>query len=548
MEFNTSQLWSLMGAIALLQTFIPPQLRRLFDTQFESWCGKLSRAFNRHTYIEVHEDVQGSFKCNLFYRDVELYLSSLERMHESDYVRVHRCAEKSRLTFTLPPEETIEDSFMGAQLWWTHHCQQKQESNQQQMFWDFRGRRESNKECRSFSLKMLRADKVRILAAYFDRISEVAKEIERKNTQRKLHTNDGCDWEQVDFKHPSTFDSLALSPDLKDHIKADLHAFAHGEAFYHSVGRAWKRGYLLYGPPGTGKSSLIAAIANYLNYDIYDLELTGVTDNSELKSLLIRTTRKSIIVIEDIDCSLDLSDRSKKAETTKSTKDGNANTEISVVEQKNSKVTLSGLLNFTDGLWSCCGEERIFIFTTNHKERLDPALLRSGRMDFHILLSYCTFPAFKVLAANYLGVHEHYLYSDVEKAMQDSKVTPAEVVELLLSNKESVQVALERVMAALDEASKSRKDESPQVGFLTSDLKSSDMVPSKLDLGSSNGDVKSPASKFTNGDVKPIKGSANGDVKPMKAEMRSNSGDVKSGSKSKGARKVKLLLMRLSAN
>ncbi|KAI5057818.1 hypothetical protein GOP47_0027833 [Adiantum capillus-veneris] len=540
MEFNVSQIWSLMGAIALLQTFIPFQLRRLFDTQFESWCGKLSRAFNRYTFIEVHEDVQGSFKTNLVYREVELYLSSLERMHESDYVRVHRCADKSRLIFTLPPEETIEDSFMGAELWWTHHCQQKQESNQQQTFWDYRGRRESNKESRSFSLKMLRADKVRILAAYFEHISGVAKEIERRNTQRKLHTNDGCDWEQVDFKHPSTFDSVALSPELKEHIKADLQAFAHGEAFYHRVGRAWKRGYLLYGPPGTGKSSLIAAIANFLNYDIYDLELTGVTDNSELKSLLIRTSRKSIIVIEDIDCSLDLSDRIKKVEPTNSSKEG-ANSEASIVEQKNSKVTLSGLLNFTDGLWSCCGEERIFIFTTNHKERLDPALLRSGRMDLHIFLSYCTFSAFKVLAANYLGVHEHDLYPNVEKAMQDSRVTPAEVVELLLSNKESVQVALERVMAALSEASKSREDQ-----LSSSDLdKVRDMAPLKLE-SSSNGDVKpSLASECINGDTKPV---ANGksDVKMVKGELGSSNGDEKLASKSKRTRKMKLLLMRLS--
>ncbi|MCO5570754.1 hypothetical protein L7F22_024482 [Adiantum nelumboides] len=490
MEFNASQLWSLMGTLTLLHTFVPAQLRSLFHSQLGSWCGKLSRVFNSYTFVEVHEDVQGSFKTNLFYRDVELYLSSLERMHESDYVRVYRCADKSRLTYTLPHEETIEDSFMGAQLFWTHHCQQKQESNQQQMFWDYRGRRESNKESRSFSLKMLRTDKVRVLAAYFDHMSGVAKEIERQNTQRKLHTNDGCNWEQVDFKHPSTFDSIALSSYLKEHIKADLQAFSQGEAFYHSVGRAWKRGYLLYGPPGTGKSSLIAAIANFLNYDIFDLELTGVTDNSELKSLLIRTTCKSIIVIEDIDCSLDLSDRNKKVETTNNAKDG-ASANASIVEQKNSKVTLSGLLNFTDGLWSCCGEERIFIFTTNHKERLDPALLRSGRMDLHIFLSYCTFSAFKVLAANYLGVHQHDLYPTMEKAMQDSRVTPAEVVELLLSNKESVQVALERVMAALDEASKSRKDHAAQVGFLdSSDLdKVGDLVQLKLQ-SSINGDVK----------------------------------------------------------
>ena len=35
-------------------------------------------------------------------------------------------------------------------------------------------------------------------------------------------------------------------------------------------------GYLLCGPPGTGKISLIAAIANLLEFDIYDFELHTV--------------------------------------------------------------------------------------------------------------------------------------------------------------------------------------------------------------------------------------------------------------------------------
>jgi chaperone BCS1 len=60
-------------------------------------------------------------------------------------------------------------------------------------------------------------------------------------------------------------------------------------------------------------------------------------------------------------------------------------------------VTLSGLLNFVDGLWSTSGEERIIVFTTNYRERLDPALLRPGRMDMHIHMGYCTAESFRIL-------------------------------------------------------------------------------------------------------------------------------------------------------
>lgn len=62
----------------------------------------------------------------------------------------------------------------------------------------------------------------------------------------------------------------------------------------------------MHGPPGTGKSTMVAPMANFLDYDVYDLELTTVKDNTELRRLLIETLGKSIIVIEDIDCSLDL--------------------------------------------------------------------------------------------------------------------------------------------------------------------------------------------------------------------------------------------------
>ena len=50
-------------------------------------------------------------------------------------------------------------------------------------------------------------------------------------------------------------------------------------------------------------------------------------------------------------------------------------------------MTLSGILNTMDGLWSSNGDEQIIVFTTNHKERLDPALLRPGQMDMHTHLS-----------------------------------------------------------------------------------------------------------------------------------------------------------------
>ncbi|MFS7963603.1 putative ATPase, AAA-type, core, P-loop containing nucleoside triphosphate hydrolase [Helianthus anomalus] len=78
------------------------------------------------------------------------------------------------------------------------------------------------------------------------------------------------------------------------------------------------------------------------------------------------------------------------------------------------KVTLSGFLNFIDGLWSSCGDEGIIVFTTNRKEKLDPALLRTGRMDVHINMSYCTPCGFRLLASNCHGITQNERFEEIE--------------------------------------------------------------------------------------------------------------------------------------
>lgn len=51
------------------------------------------------------------------------------------------------------------------------------------------------------------------------------------------------------------------------------------------------------------------------------------------------------------------------------------------------RVTFSGLLNCLDGVAST--EARIVFMTTNYIERLDPALIRPGRVDFKAFVGHC---------------------------------------------------------------------------------------------------------------------------------------------------------------
>ncbi|KAG6470940.1 AAA-ATPase At5g57480-like [Zingiber officinale] len=446
-EFWTA-LASLMGVFAFFQSIVHavlPLELRLAAVKIFHW---VFRCFSTYCYFDI-TDTDG-VNTNELYDAVQLYLSRSASFSASR-LSLSRGLNSSTFTFGLSNNDRLVDTFRGATATWVHAVTQRQS----QTF----SLHPLPEDKRSFSLRIKKKDRPLILPAYLDHIMETATELRRRSKDRLLHTNSRggsmdrwFPWESVPFKHPSTFETLAMDPSRKELIMADLKYFAEGKAFYEKTGRAWKRGYLLYGPPGTGKSSMIAAMANYLGYDIYDLELTEVRTNSELRKLLMKTTSKSIIVIEDIDCSLNLTNRSSKkaSPSTDSSSDLSSVVGSEDVGAGAKTITLSGLLNFTDGLWSCCGSERIFVFTTNHIEKLDPALVRSGRMDMHIHMSHCSFPALQILMKNYLGFDDGELdgktensdlLRQLEEVIDEAELTPADVSEVLIKNRRREKAA-----------------------------------------------------------------------------------------------------------
>ncbi|KAK3164045.1 hypothetical protein QOZ80_1AG0011850 [Eleusine coracana subsp. coracana] len=306
--------------------------------------------------------------------------------------------------------QDVSDEFRGATLFWSSVPAEDADLEQQQ----HHGQGPQGRRRRCQRLTFHQRHRHLVVDEYLPHVRRRGREILFTNRRRRLYTNnrinsyssmDDDAWRYVDLDHPTTFDTLAMDPAKKKEIMDDLDAFRNNRDFYRRTGKPWKRGYLLHGPPGTGKSTMIAAMANHLNYDIYDVELTIVGSNNDLRKLLIQITGKSIIVIEDIDCSLDLTGDRRRAK-------------------------LSGLLNFIDGLWSACGGERIVVFTTNHVGTLDPALIRRGRMDMHIEMSYCGFQAFKTL-----GIESHRMFAAVEEQLREVNITPADVAECLMTAK-----------------------------------------------------------------------------------------------------------------
>ncbi|KAI3979072.1 hypothetical protein MKX01_016247 [Papaver californicum] len=423
---------SLMFMRTALRDIIPPELYKAARSIFFYFFSNLQTKI-----VTVHiKEFVGRYDNDIF-KSIQRYLSS-KCFTSSQYLTLSKMKNSKNHTYTMIPNQSIVDIFEGIKFTWSFRTEDSDESGG--------SKGQSNNY---FELRFEEKYKEFVNSSYLVRIAEEAKLIKSKNKGKKLYTNQTGDrWTMISqFSHPSTFDTIALDPVLKQDIQDDLKKFVSRKEFYTRVGKAWKRGYLLYGPPGTGKTSLIAAIANYLGFDIYDLELTSVRNNQDLRELLISTSSKSIIVVEDIDCSLDLENResnNKQGAGGDSESDTDKNTKNGV-----SNVSLSGLLNFVDGLWSPCAGERLIIFTTNHKEKLDPALLRAGRMDKHILLSYCNIESLKVLTRNYLRIQEHELMNEVEDLLRDIQITTADVAECLMSFDENPDMGMRNLVAEM---------------------------------------------------------------------------------------------------
>ncbi|XP_008799441.1 AAA-ATPase At3g50940-like [Phoenix dactylifera] len=437
-----SLLATLVFLRSALRDFLPPELYFFLQFLFRRLVAAV-----HPTAIIIIDEYDGS-SPNELYEAAQSYLGS-RCLATAPVVRLSKPRQAPHPIASLPSSHTAVDFFQGVPLRWTSRAVERPSAASNPFLLYGHHRSSSAAEHRSLELSFHRRHRNAVHSIYIPHILDEAARLRLKARERRLYTNRAAPgedlyrlWSSVPFAHPSTFDTLAIEPALKDDLRSDLLRFADRRDHYARVGRTWKRGYLLHGPPGTGKTSLVAAIANLLEFDVYDLELTAVPSNSHLRRLLVSTTPKSVVVVEDIDCSLDLSDRKKK----KKTKPGHEHEPEpdlqaaaagghphDVTAYGGGTVSLSGVLNFVDGLWSSCVGERLMIFTTNHPERLDPALIRPGRMDRSIHLSYCRPSAFRVLARNYLDVAEgHQLMPEVDALLQEVKITPADVAEVFM--------------------------------------------------------------------------------------------------------------------
>ncbi|XP_047366609.1 mitochondrial chaperone BCS1 [Vespa velutina] len=211
---------------------------------------------------------------------------------------------------------------------------------------------------------------------YFN-ILEEARQMALKEHEGKtiMYVAMGSEWRQ--FGHPKKkrpIKSVILDAGISERILYDCKDFINTPSWYSDRGIPYRRGYLLYGPPGCGKSSFITALAGELERGICVLNLSerGLTDD-RLNHLLAVAPQQTIILLEDIDAAFISREESK---------------EVKAAFDGLNRVTFSGLLNCLDGVAST--EARILFMTTNYLERLDPALVRPGRVDVKEYIGWCS--------------------------------------------------------------------------------------------------------------------------------------------------------------
>jgi len=273
-------------------------------------------------------------------------------------------------------------------------------------------------------------------------------------------------WNEFCFDTSRSFQNLFFPN--KDMILNKINFFSENKKWYYDKGIPYTLGIGLYGPPGTGKTSFIKALAKKLDLHIIILSFKIIKTRKQLNEFYFEQTYnsdnmknsitfdKKLIVFEDVDCIGDIVlDRSKK-ETNNSNNDKHISNElnitnnllnqiidnqnkelgekkeiITVMKNNNSEdpITLDDILNLWDGIRETPG--RVLVISSNHYNKLDPALIRPGRIDLDICLDYVNHDT---ISQMYQHLFEKPINTLKLNSIKEKCLTPADIVNTFISS------------------------------------------------------------------------------------------------------------------
>jgi hypothetical protein len=224
----------------------------------------------------------------------------------------------------------------------------------------------------------------------------------------RIYISNGMRWDKLNLIQKRSLESVFI--DKKDAIVRDLERFMNSQETYKEKGIKYKRNYLLYGPPGTGKTSFITAISSMYNLDIFMVNFGGNVSDSAFIKLISKLPERSLLVLEDIDC---------------------------LFESRESKtnISFSTILNMLDGF--ACKNRLITFMTTNHKDKLDPALTRPGRIDYIFELKYANK---RILTEMYNSYFTDSNFEALYTAINSRKISTAAFHKFLFDFRDSKNI------------------------------------------------------------------------------------------------------------
>lgn len=188
-------------------------------------------------------------------------------------------------------------------------------------------------------------------------------------------------WECDCIINKKSFNSIHLPTKVMNDFKHDIENFLSDETKqrYEELELTPSRIYTLYGPPGTGKTTLIHTTASHYSMNIATISFDSNMNDRAFKMALKKIPINTILCLEDIDCLF---------------KEGRKSDE--------SFITFSGIINVLDGI--CKIKNLIVFMTTNHLDRIDPAMKR--RVDYFVKFEFCTKEQIKDMFHRFLPTEE----------------------------------------------------------------------------------------------------------------------------------------------
>lgn len=166
-----------LGVLGFVRGLIPPEYLRVYN----QWVRHVLHYLLLDARFDIHEFEGGA--QNEIYDEVQMYLTKVTSTR-AQHVNLCRPKNATQTTFTLANNESLEDSFMGARVWWTHNLEERK----QQPLFSYSGEGTQD-EKRMFSLHLRKGDKDRVLAAYMQHVKEVAATVREQSRDRLLYTN-----------------------------------------------------------------------------------------------------------------------------------------------------------------------------------------------------------------------------------------------------------------------------------------------------------------------------------------------------------------------